>query len=38
MTAITAGLSTALADRNRLERQLGAGGLATVYLAPDARR
>jgi len=26
-------LGTALADRYRIERELGAGGMATVYLA-----
>ena len=26
-------LATALADRYRIERELGAGGMATVYLA-----
>jgi hypothetical protein len=26
-------LGSALADRYRLERELGAGGMATVYLA-----
>ena len=32
-----AGLTTALADRYRIERELGAGGMATVYLAHDLR-
>src|SRR5882672_11612538 len=30
-------LAAALADRYRLEREIGAGGMATVYLAHDAR-
>ncbi|HYW30518.1 MAG TPA: LpqB family beta-propeller domain-containing protein [Gemmatimonas sp.] len=30
-------LRTALADRYRVERELGAGGMATVYLAHDLR-
>ncbi|HEY5061150.1 MAG TPA: serine/threonine-protein kinase, partial [Gemmatimonadaceae bacterium] len=30
-------LSDALADRYRIERELGAGGMATVYLARDLR-
>jgi serine/threonine-protein kinase len=30
-------LSAALADRYRIERELGAGGMATVYLAHDVR-
>src|ERR1035437_8404258 len=30
-------LVAALADRYRIERELGAGGMATVYLAQDLR-
>src|SRR5882672_8286917 len=30
-------LSTALADRYRIDRELGAGGMATVYLAQDLK-
>ncbi len=30
-------LASALADRYRIERELGAGGMATVYLANDLR-
>ena len=37
MTAVPERLSAALADRYRIERELGAGGMATVYLAHDVR-
>ena len=37
MTEITARLSTALAHRYAMERQLGSGGMATVYLAEDLK-
>jgi serine/threonine protein kinase len=30
-------LTTALADRYRVIRELGAGGMATVYLAHDLK-
>ncbi len=30
-------LKTALADRYSIERELGAGGMATVYLAHDVK-
>jgi serine/threonine protein kinase len=33
----TARLATALADRYVIERELGAGGMATVYLAKDLK-
>jgi Tol biopolymer transport system component len=37
MSTVTERLSTSLADRYRIERELGAGGMATVYLAQDLR-
>ena len=37
MTEVTAKLSTALADRYKIERHLGEGGMATVYLAEDLK-
>ncbi len=37
MTENTARLSTALADRYKIERHLGEGGMATVYLAEDLK-
>ena len=37
MTDLFDRLHTALADRYRLERELGAGGMATVYLARDLK-
>jgi serine/threonine-protein kinase len=36
-SSAVARLSAALADRYRIERELGAGGMATVYLARDLR-
>ena len=30
-------LTTALSDRYHVERELGAGGMATVYLAHDLK-
>jgi serine/threonine-protein kinase len=37
MTDSVARLSAALADRYTIERQLGSGGMATVYLAHDVK-
>src|SRR5687768_9043603 len=37
MSAVMERLSTALADRYRIQRELGQGGMATVYLAHDVR-
>ena len=34
---MTAGLKTALADRYLIEREIGRGGMATVYLAEDLK-
>jgi len=37
MAEAPASLSAALADRYRVEREVGSGGMATVYLAHDVR-
>jgi eukaryotic-like serine/threonine-protein kinase len=37
MSGVPERLTAALADRYRIERELGAGGMATVYLAHDLR-
>ncbi len=37
MTDLLARLTSALADRYRIDRELGSGGMATVYLAEDLK-
>ena len=37
MTEITSRLTTALADRYAIQEEIGAGGMATVYLAEDLK-
>ena len=37
MPELIARLQTALSDRYRLEHEIGAGGMATVYQAQDLR-
>ena len=36
VTGIPEAFATGIADRYRVERELGAGGMATVYLASSA--
>jgi serine/threonine-protein kinase len=38
LNTVPEGLAAALADRYRIERELGAGGMATVHLARDLRQ
>ena len=37
MTVPNGSLAAAIADRYRIEREVGSGGMATVYLAQDLR-
>ena len=37
MASLTERLGSALADRYKIERHLGEGGMATVYLAEDLK-
>ncbi len=37
MTEITGKLTTALADHYAIDREIGSGGMATVYLAEDLK-
>ena len=37
MTDVTSRLTAALSDRYRMVREIGAGGMATVYLARDLK-
>ncbi|MFC1639513.1 hypothetical protein ACFL3B_01965 [Gemmatimonadota bacterium] len=38
MTDVLDRLKSALADRYAIEREIGSGGMATVYLAEDLKR
>ena len=37
MTAVADSLKASFAERYRIERELGQGGMATVYLAEDLK-